>query len=324
MKSIFLYTLIFGIFSCSSSNYEPCVESRGALDLGSGSTTYYVARFDKCTNTILQREFKDSQKIAFKEALTNSGKNIWTPEFQNEALGELKKLLNKYPRKISLINAYATAAFRQSSNAEDFVKKVEASTGIHIRVIPQNEEAFLGLRSAEAQVGYTLTDTVVWDIGGASMQMVIRPDFVFEGGLASYSFKEMVLEQILKKPKTSGTPNPLNEKQIQLAVELARSHALKNITPQFRKQLLRSQGRVMGIGGVHNYSIGDYIKKIGKKSYTQNDLTALLKSHAGKTDEQLRSVYASTDVTNVALILGYMQALDIEEVVLTPTDPVLQ
>jgi exopolyphosphatase / guanosine-5'-triphosphate,3'-diphosphate pyrophosphatase len=66
--------------------------------------------------------------------------------------------------------AVATSAVRDAPNGAEFVRRVERSTGVLLRVIPGTEEArygYLGVASA-----WALDNDIVFDLGGGSMQIV--------------------------------------------------------------------------------------------------------------------------------------------------------
>ncbi|MGI8802046.1 MAG: HD domain-containing protein [Solirubrobacteraceae bacterium] len=68
------------------------------------------------------------------------------------------------------IRAVATSAIRDAENAEDFLVRAEQRTGLAIRVLSQQEEAYYGYLAAVNST--TLADGCVLDLGGGSMQLV--------------------------------------------------------------------------------------------------------------------------------------------------------
>jgi len=71
---------------------------------------------------------------------------------------------------------------------------------------------------------------------------------------------------------------------------------------------------VIGIGGVHNQSIRKQVKKVA--SYSRENIMNVLQDRLDLTDEQIGGQYADTEVSNLILVLGFMQKLEIEEVLL--------
>ena len=65
---------------------------------------------------------------------------------------------------------FATSAIRDASNRDDFLKRVREATGYEVEVLSTEDEAHYGYVAAVNST--TLTDGVVLDIGGGSMQLI--------------------------------------------------------------------------------------------------------------------------------------------------------
>jgi exopolyphosphatase/guanosine-5'-triphosphate,3'-diphosphate pyrophosphatase len=68
------------------------------------------------------------------------------------------------------IDAVATSAIRDATNARDFLDRAEAASGLRVRVLSKEEEARYGYLAAVNST--TLSDGVMLDLGGGSMQIV--------------------------------------------------------------------------------------------------------------------------------------------------------
>jgi len=68
------------------------------------------------------------------------------------------------------IQAVATSAIRDASNQAEFLARVQAETGLEVRVLSREEEATFGYLAAVNSM--TLTDGAVLDLGGGSLQLV--------------------------------------------------------------------------------------------------------------------------------------------------------
>jgi exopolyphosphatase/guanosine-5'-triphosphate,3'-diphosphate pyrophosphatase len=68
------------------------------------------------------------------------------------------------------IKAVATSAIRDASNRGVFLERVHDETGLVVRVLSRDEEAYFGFLAAVNST--TLTDGAVFDLGGGSMQLV--------------------------------------------------------------------------------------------------------------------------------------------------------
>lgn len=68
------------------------------------------------------------------------------------------------------IHAVATSAIRDAANGAEFVRAAEDRTGLGIEILSEEDEAWLGCLTALNTT--TLTDGVVLEIGGGSMQLI--------------------------------------------------------------------------------------------------------------------------------------------------------
>ena len=71
--------------------------------------------------------------------------------------------------KVAALDAVATAAVRDAADGTDFVRRVEAETGLRLRVISGDEEARLS--AVGALVGEPMATGAVADMGGASLEL---------------------------------------------------------------------------------------------------------------------------------------------------------
>ena len=68
------------------------------------------------------------------------------------------------------INAVATSAIRDASNQEVFLDRVRDETGLEVKVLSREQEAYYGYLAAVNST--TLADGAVFDLGGGSLQLV--------------------------------------------------------------------------------------------------------------------------------------------------------
>ena len=304
----------------SPSEKVNCEITRAAIDIGSGSTRLKVAKVDRCKSKVLNVLLEREEKVDYKEDLLKSRSDNFSEEIMNTGLATLKTLkteAEKFSPKEYV--AVATAAFREAKNGQKFIEKINVELWINPRIISQGEEALLGFYGSAENLGATPENTVIWDIGGSSQQIIKyngKDKFsIYEGKLGAVTFKEYILKRI----KRSGgkSPNPINSYHAKLAVEHAKSTALKTVKKDIREFLHDSKNaKVLGIGGVHYYSVKNQIDPTGEKdTYTVGDVEKALDAKIGKTDADLGNPkYVETDVSNLALVFGFMKALNIYEI----------
>lgn len=318
-KLFFTLVLLF-IFSEAGAN--SCLQNRGALDFGSGTIKAVVVAVDVCEKKLADIVFEERFPVPLNEALEKSAdqkipSNIITSELP-KLHNVVKKMKADY--KATEITGIATSVYRIAKNGSEVVKGLSTDLGIPIRVISQKREAELGYWSAIAQKKLSPQDeSIIWDIGGGSMQMYSREngkEHLFEGDLASVSFKNIILKTVqFKDPKIFSSPNPIGN-GYKSAVQLAKNHAYLKVPIFFKKQA--SKKRIIGVGAVLALSVQKQVKA-NSHEFSKQELEVQLSKRAYLTDSQIESSYRNTEISNLALVLAYMQALNIHKVETAPT-----
>lgn len=133
------------------------------------------------------------------------------------------------------IDAVATSAIRDASNADEFLQTARRTTGLPIRVLSREQEARAGYLAAVNST--TLADGCVLDLGGGSMQLV-----AVEGRHAaeSHSWRLGAVRMTERFLAGEGTAS---RKQL----DRLRAHALTKL--ERAPWLARTGPRLVGIGG---------------------------------------------------------------------------
>lgn len=300
---------------------KECLENRGAMDFGSGTTKVLAVSVDVCEKKILKVLFEDRLALAFNEAYEKSFDQKIPEKFWRQALEPIRVSLKKLRSlEVEKIEAVATAVFRNAKNGTEVIAEMGRTLGLPIKVISQDEEAELGFWSVLSfkNLSPQKNAVVVWDIGGGSMQMYAwnkgQPQ-IYRGHLASVTFKNEILKVLqFKNPQEHSSPNPLGRNR-DAAIQLAKNHAVLQVPRYFKNQ--GSQAHWIGIGGVLSMSVQRQVKPEGG-SFTAEELTKTLRARASLSDAELEGDYKISDVSNLALVLGYMRALQIAKVETVP------
>lgn len=291
-----------------------CFETRAAFDVGSATTRMMVADVDKCEQKLLSIVTKEERGVPYKDDLAQSSNQEFSETLQASGVAVFKELQARAQKNgATKFAGTATSAFRGARNASAYVTRVKEEARVSLFIIEQTTEAEMGFLAAVNEPSVIADKVVVWDIGGGSMQFSARENAQMVTSLVemgSVGFKNEVLRKIKPKADLATSPNPIGEKNLHRILSMAKEHALRNTTLQIR-ELLKSR-TVLGIGGVHASSI---LKQTGQSNeYTPKQLMQALKERANFDDTKVGGAYAATDVTNLALVLGYMQALQIKSV----------
>ncbi len=320
IHSLLIIFIASSIFTTSCSNLKlsenrsnTCLENQAALDIGSGSSKILVAQMDTCAGKIKKIIWKDSKSLKIKESLVEN-------QIPEEMAVQLNMTISKWKAKnkflkIKIYKAVATEVFRQAQNGQAVISKLEIDQQIKINIIDQKQESILGFWSAVTQSGFEPNSIMSWDIGGGSMQMTTLDSngkFIFYNGkMASVSFKNDFLRTTKCFNKPDCSPNPLGLNGALSAIKIAEIFAKKDVPVIIKKEIKNK--KVIGIGGVHSKSILDQLLKFqsSEKNFNLNNLQSLIFNNAKLSDSDLGGEYAETQVTNIALVLGFMKKLEI-------------
>lgn len=312
---------------------------RAAFDVGSGSTKLRIAKVDPAQQKIIETYEVpagfDNQKVAYMDSLTESGAaNAFSPSIIKQGENTISRLkIFAASQGATEFAGVATGPFRIAGNSEQALGAISENTAVRVQKISQSEEGKLGYLAAFATSSTPADKLVVWDIGGATMQVTSyapgrrggeQDGFtVYQRQEASTKFKEELIAKNSPN-KTSKSPNPISAAQFAEAVALAEAKAKANPLPREIKSILNDKSHeVIGISGVHAAAL---VKFVGKNGYTAQDLQAAFDKllaeagPAGITDDFLTkkfpqdSNYKESDIANIALVLGSMRGYGITRV----------
>lgn len=306
---------------CATNGFAQSESSvrRAAFDIGSAVIKCTIADVNISTGQIIKTIKTLSEKIDFAEDLARSYDSNLSRDIMNagiKALEEMKRIAVK--QNVKEYSAAGGAVFRSARNGRAYFVRIEEETGIPSRIVSEQQAAMLSYHAVRQALDFSSRDLLVWDIGGGSMQMTARH---MDGGLlfyidpmASVSFKNVVIGTIQgKNIATVSSPNPVNADEVASALTNIKTHAATSIPPLITSRLRHSNMIVAGIGGVHYYGIPEQIGR-RDKVFTRDDVAKALEKWTGKNDEDFESEFAATRLTNLILVLGYMDTLGIKEV----------
>lgn len=312
------------IVFCVSVSAAPCLQNRAAIDIGSGSTKIAVAEVDTCQHQIRKMLYQQQLPVSYNDALMHAADNRLPDSIIRQGLGALKQEIKQASRFHPIsIKGVATAVFRNAENGQQVIQLFNQQSSAHIRIISQQQEALLGFASARAalnQSGVQKDNILVWDIGGGSMQMTTWDEknghphpVIYQGKLASVTLKDYIVSLLKHQPlRPDSSPNPIGNDAAN-ALKFVEFYASNDVDASLKR--LIPHRKIIGIGGVHDYSIR---QQFGNKpdSYTLTQLSTLAGQQVMKRDNELHGDYRATDVSNLLLVEGYMRALNIPEVTL--------
>lgn len=218
-----------------------------AIDIGSNSIRQIVA--DVSSDGVIQvvDEMKAAPRLA--AGLSETGQISDTSiAAALEALDRMATLARQLGAE--RIDAVATSAVREASNAAPFLAQIHRATGLKVRVLSGDEEARLSVRSAVAHFDMGVGRTVVVDIGGGSLELALTAEGIIDR-LASLPYGAIRLtEQFF--------PNDVSPK----AVARLRRFVADGIKTALPRRDWRG-AQIIGSGGTFTNLAGMYLARQG-------------------------------------------------------------
>jgi exopolyphosphatase/guanosine-5'-triphosphate,3'-diphosphate pyrophosphatase len=137
------------------------------------------------------------------------------------------------------VDAVATSAIRDATNAERFLARARERTGLSIRVLSREQEARYGYLAAVNST--TLGDGCVLDLGGGSLQLV-RVRGRLAQGSGSWRLGTVRMSERFLPPNGPAKRKQLDALREHVAEQLAEADWLSGLTAA-------GEGRLIGIGG---------------------------------------------------------------------------
>ena len=322
---LFLCGFVIAGAATSHAAAAALIRKRCAFDIGSGETKVSAAEVSS-TEPFLVITRLMAKRIVLP--FVKRSKNGVIPDFFIE---EAIAKINQLKRECQGVGAWeysgvATAGFRMARNGQEALAKISQETTIPLQMITAEQEAVLAFLAARGALGSNSKNLVVWDIGGGSLQFSMDTDGPHRGFVISTGhegvemFRRKIASRFNRDPKQS--VNPLSQEEMSQAIELARELS-QAVNPQIRERLRRSSMRVVGLGSVHTESIAAQAGLQSNKAYniyTLEGVRVAAKRAANMSDQDFRNAYPQNNypdsqATNVALVLGYMEGLQIKEVI---------
>ncbi|MCP4915173.1 MAG: hypothetical protein GY909_18785 [Oligoflexia bacterium] len=300
-------TLVF-LVSCQPQT-DKCLVKKAAFDVGSGSTKVTVAEVNICTKKISKILHEDQAPVAYKDNLIKNDNSMTRDIIQQGTLVLLAQKSKARKLGATEFNGVATSAFRKAKNGIESLKKLSEKTEINLSIISQNEEARLGVLAVEAQQNFQ-GPYMVWDIGGGSSQITLNNSGKvneYLGNIASVTFKDMAMKIGNRRGLS---PNPIGKSLYENAKKELKERIIKDLPIAFRP--VPKNTKVIGIGGVHYYSVKGQTKSRGH--FTLERIKKVIPKRYKLTDKQIGGRFAPTDVTNLILVESFMEVMGIEEV----------
>ena len=286
-----------------------------AIDIGSNSIRQIIA--DVSPEGAIQ--VVDEMKAAPRLAAGLSSTGAISEESMQSARDAIERMAT-LARQLGAerIDAVATSAVREASNAHEFVSMIQRATGLRVRVVDGDEEARLSFRSAVAHFDMGVGRTVVADIGGGSLELALSAEGVIER-LNSLPFGAIRLtEEYL-----ANGPTAKRVKRLRRDV----AEGIRDTIPlrDWRgAQLIGSGGTFTNLAGIHLARQGILTaRSVHAARITRADLEHILNMLIDMTPEERRAVSglnperADIIVAGLAVAAEVLRRVEAREIVVS-------
>ncbi len=287
---------------------------RAAIDIGSSGPKLRVAEVDPTTNKIVKILHTKRYVVFFQENYPRTYEI--SPEAMHHGLSAIEDAIaaaKSYQTDgIAIVGA---SIFRTAPNGEQFADRIHAKTGLKVHLLDQELEGKLAFQAAQAKMDVEPEDLIVWDIGSSTQISGTTPEgfyLIDASHEGSRAFRDFIIESIQSRDlKQHKSPNPFSSEHASLAEAHARSLFAK-IDQVYKEKIQQPTTQIVGVGSAFSNGIAPLMA--GKNPFTIDDLASTITSLIGKTDEDLGGTeFASVEVSNALLVLGFMKELDIPQ-----------
>jgi exopolyphosphatase/guanosine-5'-triphosphate,3'-diphosphate pyrophosphatase len=286
-----------------------------AIDIGSNSIRQIVADVSTEGAISVVDEMKAAPRLA--AGLVTTGE-LSQPSIDAalEALERMATLARTLGAE--RIDAVATSAVRDASNAAAFLSAIARATGLKVRVLDGEEEARLSFRSAVAHFDMGVGRSVVVDIGGGSLELALAAEGVIER-LASMPYGAIRLTEEF----FAGGITPK-------AVRRLRKEVAAGIEEQLPRRAWRG-AQLIGSGGTFTNLAGMYLSRQGiltarsvhAARIPRADLEHILDTLAGMSPDERRQMpglnpeRADIIVAGIAVAAEVLRRLESRDIVVS-------
>lgn len=315
---------IFALFltlACSSPPpaVDPCATRRTAIDIGQNSISALTAQIDSCKNRITTKLYsaqvpfeKNDQNLQSAAQNTIDGESI-----QNEVLTTLKKIVN-IAKNVHQSRSFVAVVRKEVAEAPFWPNlKAKIKRELSINVIAL-DSALLGeimLYSTQVDLKLKNRKFILWNIDPNQTQWISGP--TEKKKIVNYSEPygfQNFFEEVLKQKKItnlSGSPNPMNLKEIKAALDSAQSISSQwQLPEEVKSKLSKPDVMVIGIGSFFNNQIRRAMAT--NEDLTESQIESLIRSHADLPDRaEDDSPATHYENTNLIFVAGLMKAFAI-------------
>lgn len=274
-----------------------------------------LAGIDIGTNTfrLLIAEVNDNSlnELYSVRIITRLGEGVSvTGLLKEEAIKRGLKALKEFSNiiaghKVEAVEAVATSAFRIAKNSGDFVKRAKDKTGIDMKIISEEEEAWKTFRGMKMGIEVPESSLLV-DIGGGSTE------FIFSKNGEAIFIRSLKLGVVYLADMYMKSDPPADDEKKQMRHAVLQS--LSSLEPQFSeaKALIGTAGTITTIAAMSNGLTVFERSKIHNRRISLQAVKDIFTAISGSTRKERAELYPVLDPSRLDIIVpGAMVLLEI-------------
>lgn len=217
-----------------------------AIDIGSNSLKLVIVEAASSASFTVLLQERERVRLGH-ETLRNKFLSKEAIDLSANAIEKFRSIADS--RAVDSIVAVATASVREAKNSAEFVREIEARTGVRVAVLSSLEEARLIGVAASQFFGADKSSLLNIDIGGGSTELSFmkagEPHKLFSMKLGAVGLTERF---ILSNP-----PKPREIKAAQTEIAFALEHPLRKIKDERWQISSGTSGTILNLAALLNF-----------------------------------------------------------------------
>lgn len=207
----------------------------GVLDLGSNSFHLLVA--DHQASGDLRSVAREKINLRLGDVVARNGR--FDDDAADDAVAAVRDLRDAaIDYGATVVFGAATSAFRDASNGDDLLRRIEVETGVNVRLIDGCEEGRLVFEAVQQSVRLEATPAVCLDLGGGSLEVAVGDQTSIQWATSLPLGVVRLKAQLLAKDP----PTRVQQRRL-------RDHVAAVIAEEARKAVRSRPQLIVGAGG---------------------------------------------------------------------------
>jgi exopolyphosphatase / guanosine-5'-triphosphate,3'-diphosphate pyrophosphatase len=275
-----------------------------AIDVGSNSIHMVVAEARADGHFVVLDRAKEMVRLG-RRSLTTGRLTASSMDQGIRALSTFKSIAVRHG--VTRFRAVATSAVREAKNGGEFIQRIFDEIGLRVRVIPGKEEARLILLGVSQAIDLRGEPTVLLDIGGGSVEVVLVED----GKAVEMHSLKLGVARLSEEFFDADPPRSRSLAKLRAHVEEVIGPALEAAARAKARRIVATSGTLLDLVSMAAHRLGVHPgNQIHGLEVPAAAVSQLAKDLAG-TDREERAAMKGVDPKRVDLIVAGALVADV-------------